>query len=397
MTIHIHNPGHLDLAAITTFGISAKPGSSPIGFFGTGLKYAIAVTLRLGGRLMIINNHEFISFEVAKAAFRDKEFDFIDMTVESPSGTTTTRLPFTTELGKTWEPWQALREFICNAMDEGGAVVPCVQQGGVNFVLDCPEYEPLAANHYRDIFLDTSVRDPILDTPNLEVYPMQSSRLYYRGVRVYDLEVPAYMTYNIKGTLELTEDRTVKSIYSAKQKLAMELSEKGNTATTKILCRAKDGTFEAILDYSQYWLYTTEFLDTVRSERASGTVIPRGMWSALLTLLVKETKEHEANLSPMEQRMLEKALSFLSRAGHPITAPLHCVETLGHQVMGQVLDSEIFIAHLAFQMGMRQLIGTLFEEQMHITHGVLDCTRDMQNKLFDMLIGEIANRLEEVL
>jgi hypothetical protein len=37
-------PGVLDLRALTTFGMSSKPNStSPIGIFGTGLKYAVAV------------------------------------------------------------------------------------------------------------------------------------------------------------------------------------------------------------------------------------------------------------------------------------------------------------------------------------------------------------------
>jgi hypothetical protein len=42
------NPGEIDAAAIRTFGVSVKEGENPIGFFGTGLKYAIAILLRTG-------------------------------------------------------------------------------------------------------------------------------------------------------------------------------------------------------------------------------------------------------------------------------------------------------------------------------------------------------------
>lgn len=47
-TIIFHNPGELDIRAVTTFGLSVKKSDNPIGQFGTGLKYAIAVALRHG-------------------------------------------------------------------------------------------------------------------------------------------------------------------------------------------------------------------------------------------------------------------------------------------------------------------------------------------------------------
>lgn len=41
------NAGVIDPRAIATFGVSSKEGASPIGFFGTGLKYAVGVRLEL--------------------------------------------------------------------------------------------------------------------------------------------------------------------------------------------------------------------------------------------------------------------------------------------------------------------------------------------------------------
>jgi len=40
--IIFHNQGELDIRAVTTFGLSVKKNDNPIGYFGTGLKYAIA-------------------------------------------------------------------------------------------------------------------------------------------------------------------------------------------------------------------------------------------------------------------------------------------------------------------------------------------------------------------
>ena len=36
--IVFENPGEIDVAAISTFGVSVKETDNPIGFFGTGLK-----------------------------------------------------------------------------------------------------------------------------------------------------------------------------------------------------------------------------------------------------------------------------------------------------------------------------------------------------------------------
>src|SRR5690554_6101264 len=119
MTLAFHNPGVLDSRLITLFGASVKPNSTnPIGFFGTGLKYAIAVTLRLGGKIELHAGGETITISQQTTAIRDKQFSTIFMRDSKGS----TMLGFTTELGKTWEPWMAYRELLCNALDEGGGV-----------------------------------------------------------------------------------------------------------------------------------------------------------------------------------------------------------------------------------------------------------------------------------
>lgn len=398
MTIYIHNPGHLDLAAITTFGISAKPGSSPIGFFGTGLKYAIAVTLRLGGEVSIRTGATLVRFETVIDTFRDKEFSFIDMLVSMPSGETRTRLPFTTELGKTWEPWQALREFICNAVDEGGHVIDefdAIPKDGVVIGLDCDAYRQSHLARFSDIFLPEL--DSPTEFPNLTIYPRPSKYLYYRGVRVHDFGAPAAFTYNITGHLDLTEDRTVKYPDSAMSAALAEMVRYGDEAMARTLCAAKEGTIEGDFNYSQWWTYGEDFVNGVRAHRASGGAIPRTLFLALVGTLVKDTHEHAYTLTTHEQAMYELATSALAKAGHPVTSKVHFVETLGPMTMGQVLDGEIFIAREAFRMGTRQLMGTLFEEQLHISKNVIDLTRTMQNMLIDMLMGEFANKTGAVL
>ena len=44
--IGMNHTGEIEPLLIRTFGVSVKDSESPIGFFGTGLKYALAILLR---------------------------------------------------------------------------------------------------------------------------------------------------------------------------------------------------------------------------------------------------------------------------------------------------------------------------------------------------------------
>ena len=122
MIIH-ETIGLIDSRAFTTFGINAKPSTnSPIGYFGTGLKYAIAVLVREGLKVTVWIGTEPHEFYCEPSNFRGKDFSLIRM--RRQRGVTrkwmATDLPFTTELGKNWKLWMALRELHSNTLDENG-------------------------------------------------------------------------------------------------------------------------------------------------------------------------------------------------------------------------------------------------------------------------------------
>ena len=47
------NPGTLDPRALTIMGLNAKENDNPIGYFGTGFKYGVAIALREGCNVII--------------------------------------------------------------------------------------------------------------------------------------------------------------------------------------------------------------------------------------------------------------------------------------------------------------------------------------------------------
>ena len=112
MPIIFSNPGLIDPRLITVLGVNVKEGTSPIGFFGTGLKYAISVLLRNQCSIHIYAGQDAYAFSTREETIRGKTFSVVHMN-DQPLG-------FTTELGKNWKPWMALRELYSNAKDEGG-------------------------------------------------------------------------------------------------------------------------------------------------------------------------------------------------------------------------------------------------------------------------------------
>jgi len=178
-TISFQNRGLIDLRAVRTFGVSAKDCKNPIGFFGTGLKYAIAICLRLGGTITLYRGLERYEFSTSEATIRNSEFRIVTMNGEE--------LGFTTDLGKTWEPWQAFRELYCNTMDEGGSAM----EGDANPLTDYTTLVVSSPAFYsayieRNSIILTAV--PRWKTPRVEIHDRHSHFGFYRGIRVAKLD-----------------------------------------------------------------------------------------------------------------------------------------------------------------------------------------------------------------
>ena len=197
-TVCFQNQGLMELDAIKTFGISVKNSESPIGYFGTGLKYAIAILMREEQELSIFIGRDEYQFTVKKEDMRGKEFEFIYMNDE--------KLPFTTELGKNWRVWQAYREIYANCLDEGGsdgAAEP--RKGYTTIVVRGDGFSDVAAEKNK-YFLDTSTL-PIAENDKCALYKGESLGIFRRGILAFEMKLP--YTINLKYAAELTEDRTL--------------------------------------------------------------------------------------------------------------------------------------------------------------------------------------------
>lgn len=390
--IVFENPGEIDVVSISTFGVSVKEGDTPIGFFGTGLKYAIAVLLRTGHEITVFSGRQVVEFGLSKELVRGKAFDFVTMSVD---GGAHRPLGFTTELGKQWELWMAYREIACNCKDEGGT--------GKRVQSDCdaqPEAGKTKIIVRGDAFatvFDSGHIYILQDRPSyvcgsIEIRRRPGSAFFYRGVRVHQFQRDGLFTYNDTSLLELTEDRTVKEQYQPAYRVARALLTCDNESLLREVLTADDKTLEGSLDFHGWGAAPSEaFLRVVGdclSDRMT-KVNPSAfkVWSEATS---KPFTPREIELTSVQRRSMERALDFCGRIGFQIRGsyPIKVVESLGEGCLGLAQDRTIFIAERVFHLGgTKQLASTLIEEYLHLRHGWKDLTRELQSFLFEKLVS----------
>lgn len=286
--VHV-NPGLLDIRAITTFGLHAKPGTdTPIGKFGTGLKYAIAALVRKGCKVQLFIGETEYEFYTKAAEFRGVDFSQVMMRKRKGllSRWSAEKLPFTTEHGKFWELWQAFRELHSNTIDEGGEtffdpVVPTRNWTAPDktvFVISGDEYTEAWKNRDK-VFLPNALTSREGDD-RVQVFNEPSEHMYWRGIRVYDLEKPSIYTYNILEDITLTEDRTAKYLFDIMSKITAYVARSKDPRLINAVVSA-DGNkfFEGKLDFDYAYVSpSSEFLEVIGKKKSRGSYIaPRAL------------------------------------------------------------------------------------------------------------------------
>jgi hypothetical protein len=272
MTCVVHDtPGHIDLRAFMTFGVNAKPGArSPIGFFGTGLKYAVAVLCREGCNVTVWVGDEPHVFYTDKVDFRGKEF--LQLRMKRKRGVTarwmSQELPFTTELGKNWKIWMALRELHSNTLDENGVSylsaddVASGLEGSTRIVVSGDAYVTAFAE------LDKIFLKEATDAPGYDIvrHPGPSKVAYYRGLRAHDLERESLYTWDLRAEQTLTEDRTLKYGFMVEYYVRHHVMASKDKILIKTCLEADENTLEGSVNWREDEKHycSSEFLEGVK-------------------------------------------------------------------------------------------------------------------------------------
>ncbi len=374
-TVSFRNDGVLDTRAISTFGVNVKKSDNAIGYFGTGLKYAIAIILREGCGITIHADKCYI-FEKRDEVVRGKTFQFIYMNGEP--------LGFTTELGKNWKMWQAFRELYCNTLDEDGFVTDKnlrAAKDKTTIVVTGQQFYDVYLTRDK-IILQTK---PIFEHALCDIHPGNNSVIYYRGVRIYDGMGAGLFTYNIKSKINISEDRTAMYEFQLKNNMAKAIISCADDELCRKLILAPDNYLEHEINYDANGP-SENFLRVARELRLNPKANP-----SLTEFLIQNggiPALKDADLDEVQTVMLDRAIDFCGRIGYPVQAYKIIVSPkLRGGVMGLAENKKIHLSLDAFGMGTKYVASTLIEEYLHILTGHQDCTRELQNYLFNDIVS----------
>lgn len=369
--IYFYNNTDAPLEALFTLGVSVKSEGS-IGYFGTGFKFALATLLRTGHKVWLNDR----PFGLRRATIRGEPFNII--TFEGRD------LGFTDQLGRTWEVWQAFRELHANALDEGGTstrhrpsaqTVIAVQGEGIEKAFD--------ERHL--IFIEAPV---IAQDEDIKIHAGNSTHIYYRGVRAGDTPLlPALNTYNLLRSVRLTDDRTIASSWIVENCAARLIAASDDEDLISEAVLAGETYWECRFDYSNANPSET-FMRVLRSLRTNARVNQSALNLYLEHSGEKDRPPETITLTPDEERVLEQALALCKRLGCD-PGKMYFVESLGSDVYGMCRKGDIYIARTVFDQGYRRLASTIYEEWLHKVHHFADCSRSMQNYLFDKLLAVV--------
>lgn len=395
--IVLKNKGLIDLQVLSTFGVSVKESDSPIGYFGTGLKYALAVLMREKQQVEIwLADHKY-AIGIEKLTIRGTDKNGIVL-IDCETNEVT-KLGFTDELGKNWGVRHAYRELACNCMDEKGEIFDITAANYLNqvnfaddetnIIVSGSQFLEAYRNRGEIILADEKHSD--LDY-RVEVRDRPSQNVYYRGVDVLELNKPCLFNYNFKNSIELTEDRTIKNTGYVSVYVAAAWCESKDKEMIRKVVMADENSFENTLDFD--WYGTTspskEFVDVVGEllDSKASEINPSAVkvWQRITK---KPLNPKKVKLTKVQQSMLDRALNFLLKNGYDIYEyEVSVVEQLGSGCLGLAHDDRIYITIANFDAGGTKAVASvLLEEYIHLKQGVADCSRQMQQYLFDKLLS----------
>jgi hypothetical protein len=269
-------PGLIDLRAFTVMGFNAKPATeNPIGYFGTGLKYAISVLCRLGTKPVVWIGQDKYTFYTKTVDFRGKAFEQIWMRSQRwKLRARNAELPYTTEYGKNWQPWMVFRELESNTRDEHGRsyLAPAVEAGLEGFtIITIDNPEVVAAFNERDkVFLDPEKQPLVVGDGVVTVRQGDGNRLFYRGIRAKETAKPTVFTYDFNSAFDLTEDRTFQSEHWVRYKLGTFIAGCTNEDVIRRVLTADEKHWEFGLEIPQYVKPSDAFRRVIHNTRGLG-------------------------------------------------------------------------------------------------------------------------------
>jgi len=393
-----------------------REDESKIGFFGSGLKYALAVFLRNGIDIKVFAGKQEISIGCVTDRLRDQEFDVITIDGDKTS--------MTTSMGPKWEPWQAIREVYCNALDEGGTAKvgtcePCGIGGETNIFISAEHEEVAEVTDNWDKYFSFN-RVALAECDHGAIYDRLYGTVYRKGIRCVKDDITRTLFDYETSKVELNESRVIDSPYSLPLYMCRVLAKSADQSVIdKIVKDRVSKEFQADWDYSSIelngeWLkyfegkilipesFAGHFSVLVEDENS--VIIKRSLILKLQKTFGKEkfravmsgycagSDYVESKPDRKRDYLLKEAKSFLDQVGLNCTYECKIVSFSSKKIIGAAHEGLILLSETLFDKGKRQIVLVIMEEWAHLESGKGDETRDFQNFLMEQMLTLLENQ-----
>jgi hypothetical protein len=405
------NDSEIPINAFKLLGASSKRGDdSKIGYYGTGLKYAIALMLRENISFKIFSGKNEVKIGKRATKFLDQKIEVMTVNNEKTS--------ITLDAGIDWEPWFAIREIYSNTIDEGGSMkigAELQPEAGKTKI-----YIDLTSESLSDIFKNwndyfTTSREIQDELENGNILPKLPSNPYYtvfrKGIRAYDNKSHSLFDYDLQN-LQINESRVAKFSWEAEE-LSSKLLAKASLATIKQFIHLGEhtDTREYAEWQNSFWEYTSvkfsqDWLTAIDNRKlvpndCAGRYDITEMTLVLPDKLLKRLKESFGDAihivgqddeaytiaEDVDLTTVEEAMNLLSSAGLTFERDAVCVANfVDTSILGTVDHEKILLSTRLLDDQSTRLENTLLEEITHLKTGYGDCSREMQTYLFRTII-----------
>ncbi len=418
--LKISNHTEIEENAFKLLGACTKRGdSSKIGYFGSGLKYAIAVLLRENIGLKVFSGKKEIHIGLESQMFREQAFNVITICGEKTS--------LTTSMAVDWKTWQAIREILCNALDEekpSHALVEKIEpEDGITSF-----YIPLENKDTQDIIDNWdkyfAQNRTAIAGDCCKIYESNNDivNVYRKGIRCWDEPYESLYDYDF-NKLDITESRTVKYTFQVTEGIAKLWGKYATPQMIKNLVSLEkkrgEGTY---LEEEADWSYA-DFTEVWVKYFEGKILIPRlfSGWFPDLTskpnaIILRDKLVHRLKkqfgdrictaTEEMDRRgqfctttpdrrqsfLLKECMQFLEEVKLTIPYDIKIGIFQDKMVFGTMRDKSIILSTTVFNAGKKQIVTTIIEECAHLESQQADESRGFQSYLINQIVTLLENQ-----
>ena len=418
--IKIKNEGCVDVGAFMLLGASTKRNdSSKIGFFGSGLKYAIAVLLRNKVGFKIFSGLQEIKVETMPEEFRGQIFNKIVI-----NGVPTT---MTQEMGVDWKSWFSVREIYCNAIDEGKediSVVNEIQQSDdeTHFYIELTESMKELLDNWNDYFCNKR-NDVLYKDKDMTVYCGGDKALVYRkGVQCYaykSFEETYHSIFHYDlSWVSINESRVLSGSYELHRRLPQELAKNASVQMIQKIFDGYNKSFELDFYWRDVTFYNENWIEVIggrqliphefagsfvgRMEQEKSLILPSKMIHSLANYfkgrveIAGKSDEYGNHVvveaDKRQLYLIKESLDFLKESGFEVNYPIKVALFNDKNVLGQANSTEIILSVNVFEHGRKKIVETIIEEAFHLESRYKDETRAFQDYLINKFVGLLEQK-----